>query len=221
MSESKSAGQRSFIGLHMVVIAIWSSWLISQPATAELRVYVDSPGIPRALPLGTTAFDLFVSNGTSPTTSGSPCLNGNGDELCAWSVKLQASGGVQLVAFTPAALSGTVWRLEPTDIRANGISAISGKLGAEKIGTLHVGVTDVGAIQVVADSISTGVSADLQVRQIAATVVALPEPGVIPGLAACGLFLAALARRSSSAKTADERLAVSPRRDTPTSTWSS
>jgi hypothetical protein len=178
-------------------LAVLFCVLVNANARAATRVYVDLPGIPRALPVGTTVIPLFVANGDAATTNGTVCVAGNGDELCGFSIGLAASGGITLDAFVPDTPATTISNLESGLLRVNAVAATSGRLGAIRIGSLLVTVVSAGQLQVVPGADSVGVSANLELRPIPATVVALPEPGLAAGVAA-GASLVALALRSST-----------------------
>ena len=70
-------------------------------ALAAIEVYADAPGSTLSLPVGASSVAVFISAGSTASSSGTPCIDGNGDELCGWSVRLEGTGGVALTGFTP------------------------------------------------------------------------------------------------------------------------
>ncbi len=102
--------------------------------------------------------------------------NGNGNELCAWSLRVRATGGASLVAFDPGDPGSTLWGLRPDELRVNGGDPTNGQLTPEKVGTLTVNVESEGAIELVGGGGSTAVLADLGLEPLAQTVIAVPEP---------------------------------------------
>lgn len=139
---------------------------------------------------------LYVDSGPDASATGTPCVDGTGDELCAYRFCVATSDSVGVVDFLPEAGSDIVWRATSTELCATGGDAIVGELGPVRVGELILSSTAGGDAQVVEGE---GVGASLTLDAVPVRVLAVPEPGGSLQLASgiAGLF--ALARRRRSA----------------------
>jgi hypothetical protein len=147
-----------------------SPWLLTLTDGQELHLYLryDNPG-------------------GGGSTSGTLCVDANGDETCGFDVKLEMQTDVATFGTFEAASAAVVGYVDLADaktFRANGLDLsgleIPSALGAQvvPIGTLEVNAA--GAEQVVIET--TGmhrVGAGGQLEAIQSQVIALPEPGGI------------------------------------------
>lgn len=173
-----------------------------------------APGTTPVLPSpGPEWLNLFVERSTSgASANGTPCVDGDGDELCAWEVVVQAQPGVEFGAFLP---TGDVeFVLTPTELRANRLSATAPALGLERLGYLGVTSTNPatgGDVTLVSGNVVTaGFSLEAVAPKTLATIP-LPEPGpwlqwatALGGLAVLGR----VRRRPRSGRTVAGRLAL-------------
>jgi len=81
--------------------------------------------------------NLYIDGGPIDSAPADKCTgNGDGDELCGWQLRLDASGGMIIEAFTPA---GTVVGTSSAlTLRANGLDAINPSAGPQPVGTVTV-----------------------------------------------------------------------------------
>ncbi|MEZ4334130.1 MAG: thrombospondin type 3 repeat-containing protein [Myxococcota bacterium] len=165
-----------------------------------------NPGV-AALVDGSQTLELYLEIGavSTNTVNREVCVDGEGDELCGFTLVLEATGGVSLVEFCPTNLcaSGLVHHLDPATgvLRINRLGpAIDQAQTPFYVGRVVVDATGVGGeLRVAAES--QAVSARLQalgVRDAGPLAIYLPEPGVGLGLAG-GLGLLFGTRRARRA----------------------
>jgi hypothetical protein len=169
-----------------------SGLLTASPCLAEFRVHAGSPDSPILIPEGSSAIELFVAAGADASADGTACLDGDGGELCAWKIDLEAVGDVQLTGFDPAAPGKTIWNLEGNRLRANGGDSANGTLDDAAIGILTVDRSGNGMIRFTSTASNVGVAADLELVPLGGSVVAVPEPLAGPALMTGLMFLALL-----------------------------
>jgi hypothetical protein len=172
-----------------------SGLLMASPSLAEFRVHAGSPDSPISISEGSSTIELFVAAGTNASADGSACLNGNGGELCAWRIDLEAVGDIQLTGFDPAVPAKTIWNLEGNRLRANGGDSTNGTLDDDAIGTLTVDRSGSGMIRFTSTASNVGVAANLELVPLGGRVVAVPEPTAFVGLVSGLLGLLILDRR--------------------------
>src|SRR5262245_8902093 len=66
--------------------------------------YVGVPGAPASqIVIGAppVALTLWYQNDGTASTTGTPCLSGNGGEVCGWDIYVAGTGGMVLGTFTP------------------------------------------------------------------------------------------------------------------------
>jgi len=171
--------------------------LLAPPAVSP---YVLLPQAGQSLPL----FLDYQNNGQADSsTTGSMCVNADGDETCAFDVLLtmQSDTGV-FASFTPAA-GGIVGRIDPgtqKTLRVNGVN-VNGMAIPAAIGTLVVDAAGAKQLQIqVAGRHRVGAAGQLDAIQNR-VIVNLPEPGRdwLLGSGLLGLALLARLRRRALA----------------------
>jgi hypothetical protein len=186
--------QRAFLLAAFVVTA--SAPLLAHAAAPVVYHSPADDGVAAGVPFpiatsGTHVLHLYIDGGATPSSAGSACEQGAGDELCAWQVAIEASGDVALESFVPD--GGALYTLTSTRLRAVGGDAITGSLGSAKLGDLTVETASSGALELVAGK---SIDAALTLRTLDATpLVTIPEPATGALLVATFASLAALARR--------------------------
>ena len=150
------------------------------------------PGAP--VPLSPAqSFFLYADAGPISTGLGTPCFDGNGDEICAYRFCIETTGAVGIVSFVPDPAQDLVVSSDATRICATGGNALDGELGPLRIGELQVAVTGAGTVALTEGD---AVAADLTLGAV--TPRLLPEPGSVWQLAAGIAFLGlARARRQA------------------------
>ena len=123
--------------------------LLALPANAA-QVY-DSPlnngdgaGV-RPLPDDGTAtvLNVYIDGGSDASAANDSCTgDGDGDELCAWSVQIAGSGELELLSFE--AEPGVVARLDNGMLRANGLNAFNPQAVPQRVGALTVASVGAG-----------------------------------------------------------------------------
>jgi len=137
---------------------------------------------------------LYIDAGATATTTGTPCVDGDGDELCAFEFRLQAGGDAAIEAFVPDPGVDVVQRTSANDFAVVGGDAVDGTPGPIRVGALDLTVGS-PAWSVVLGS-GTSVDAGFTLTPIDATTLAAPEPsGPAPGALAVLLLLSFARRR--------------------------
>jgi len=155
------------------------------------------PGTPFALSgAPTESLYLYVDSGPLASVVGAPCVDGTGDEVCAYRFCVETSDTVGVVDFLPEAGSDIVWRISPTELCATGGKATVGELGPIRVGELILSSTEGGDAQIVEGEV---VSASLTLDGVPLRVLAVPEPRRPLQLAAGLLFLCVVSRWRRSA----------------------
>ncbi len=197
--------------------ALWPSLLLILGFASHAAMAFPTPfhsplddGQPAAggplLPAGVHSIYMYLETGPMPSDTGAGeeiCLNGSGDELCAWQVDVVATGSFDFLAFTPdPALAASLrWQLvSPTLLRINRTNATAGgDFGVVRIGELSVDVGTSGTAAVGASS--QAASAALGSVAFDGDLIAVPEPGAFLRWVTGSLFLAAASRwRGRSAR---------------------
>ena len=147
---------------------------------------------------------LFLATGAAASDSVNEevCVDGDGDEVCGFTLVIEAVDGLSLGSFTPDAGAGLVANLDTAAgaLRINRLGPALGPNTILPLGSLQVvpGVV-AGEIRVHAESES--VLARLQLESIDGNdplARYLPEPGAALGLALGGLVLGGLSRRRAN-----------------------
>lgn len=104
------------------------------------------------------------------------CGGGSGDERCGWHLTIDASGGVDFVAFTPSGdvIANLTTGAQP-ELRFTGGNAAAGELGPVKLGDLEISTSGDGEVDLFAGTVVD--SARQKVTLAPATVIYVPEPG--------------------------------------------
>lgn len=151
------------------------------------------PGLPvelAGLPL--ESLYLYADAGPLTTAVGSACLDGDGDEICAYRFCIETQDLVSILAFDADPAQDVVSNLAATRLCASGGDATLGQLGPVRIGELVVAASGAGTVEVVEGRV---VAADLTLGSVAPRVLAVPEPGLGVQLGVGLGFLAVVGRR--------------------------
>ncbi len=163
--------------------------LLGSPASASYRAFFSADTALADLPEGVSQVALYVESSASPSTAGTRCVNGNGGEICGWSVDIEATGGLDFVTFAPADPAGTLYNLAPKRLRANGGFGGEGRHGAIHIGDVTLERSGDGMLRAFrgGDAPAGGViAADGGLESLLVATTLVPEPGL------AGLWLAGL-----------------------------
>ena len=141
---------------------------------------------------------LYVDAGATATTTGTPCVDGDGDELCAFEFRLQTGGDAAIEGFVPDPGVDVVQRTSANEFAVVGGDAIDGTPGPIRVGALDLTVGS-PAWNVVLGS-GSSIDAGFTLTPIDAATLAAPEPiGPAPGALAVLLLLYLAARRRRAA----------------------
>jgi hypothetical protein len=93
---------------------------------------------PALTPDGAVAtLDLCIRNNSSAATAaGTVCVDGDGAEICGWSLTLQAVEGAEFAAFTPG--DGVLAQTTGKMLRVNAIRPVEPGLTPQFIGTVRI-----------------------------------------------------------------------------------
>ena len=178
-----------------LVLLAWL--LLPAVAVATPHIYhspaddgIEAPLVP-GISLGTQVVHLYIDSGAVPSSAGTACHAGSGEEVCGWVIDIGVSGGIAIQSFTAAPGQDIAWNLLPTAWRGTGGNFEVGELGPVKIGDLTVAISDTGYVSAGA---SETVNASLAKDSIPDHVIALPEPDGRWMLLIGGAFLAAADR---------------------------
>ena len=173
------------------VLSLWaiSGWTSLAFAAASPVVYQSSdpgginPGTPYALSYPTESLELYYSPGPTPTSSGTTCLNGNGDEICGITIVIQPSGDVVFDSFAADLTNDLIVNFSPpSTLVINRLNGTTGDTGPVRLGILYVSLGVVGGAISVAPSSPTppssqAIGASLQTLTVADNdPIAVPEP---------------------------------------------
>ena len=160
-------------------------WIAILPSTAAAVVDVfhspdqsgSNPGSTPEIP-GSAApvLHLYIENSGAPTSAGTVCEDGNGNELCGYDLTFSPVGGVQFLSFVPAA--GVIHAMTADRLRLNAVPAVSGIGSSTFVGDLQVDTTfavnariDLQPSEVLDASLNTAALASR-------TIATVPEPGL-------------------------------------------
>jgi lysophospholipase L1-like esterase len=135
---------------------------------------------------------LYLDAGGVASGVGTPCVDGDGDELCAWELRLEVSGAASIQAFAPDGLQDIVVRRSSEELVATGGNALDGELGPIRLGELDLHITGESWSLDVTDG--RAVDATFGLVNLEAGRIAIPEPSLPLALAVGVLTLAALRR---------------------------
>ncbi|MEM9176970.1 MAG: thrombospondin type 3 repeat-containing protein, partial [Myxococcota bacterium] len=136
-----------------------------------------NPGYPVAIPSGT--LDLYLAPGPTPSGGSEEiCLDGSGDEICGFTVRIEARGTGTLGPFVPEPTSDLVFHQpSATELRINRVNGTSGDAVPIRLGTLPITLPAATDTVIVAGG-SEAVGASLQLVEIRDNgPIAAPEPG--------------------------------------------
>jgi hypothetical protein len=190
--------------LSTLFVTLLSTLLASIAQAGEIVVYHSiaddgvAPGSTPILPgLPDETLYLYLDGG-AVVSAGTPCVDGDGDEVCAWEFVLAIEGSASLAAFVPDGQQDIVWSSSASELRATGGNAKVGELGPIRIGEVQL---DVSAQNWSATlEIGSAVGADFALEDIDEEVVALPEPGFLLQLGCGVLFLSFVAGRRGAGR---------------------
>lgn len=144
------------------------------------------PGAP------TVTLFLYMDAGNAPSSVGTPCVDGEGDELCGWKIGLRVSGSASIQAFLPDAGQDVVVNASAQALVATGGDAVAGELGPIRLGELQLAVpASDWSVSLVGGQ---AIDASFGLVGLPGSPVAVPEPGVSCALAAGALALLVLSR---------------------------
>jgi hypothetical protein len=132
-----------------------------------------NPGLVAIAP-GQQSLYLYLFDGASPSSAGTACVSGSGDEICGWSIHVQLTGPSTIVNFVPE--TGVVFSFSGTEFRANGLNSMPAASAPVplRVGELIVNLADTGAVEVLS---SESVNASLLLESVPqGDLVLLPEP---------------------------------------------
>ena len=133
---------------------------------------------------------LYVDAGPSPTSTGTACEDGDGDELCAWEFRLEASGAATIQAFLPDPGRNLETRVSTSEFAAVGGDAIGGQLGPIRVGALDLSVASTQWTVSVGDG--SAVDAGFVLVPLSQSAIATPEPSskalILAGLGLLVIF---------------------------------
>jgi hypothetical protein len=133
----------------------------------------NDPGAPATVSEPSDILYLYLDAGPSASASGTECNTGSGDEICSWQISLLASGNISITGFTPDPGMDVVSKQTATSLIANGVHATTGRLGPTRIGELQLAVSGSGSLDL---SEGVIVGANLTLKSVSPTALALPEP---------------------------------------------
>ena len=181
--------RRKMGGLHGLIVGaalLAVSSLIAGAAHAQNMVYHSpgddgvNPGTPLILDVGPDeSLFIWLTTGDQESDAGTePCNDGNGRELCGYSVTIDAAGsGTVIRDFDPE--PGVEWFLSGGNKRlsANGTFSLTGRSGPVRVGELTVSSSEpVGVVMVMGGQ---AVVADLSIENLPMVTIAntpVPEP---------------------------------------------
>jgi hypothetical protein len=124
---------------------------------------------------GSTVLHLYFNHGTAPGT-GTPCLDGTGEQVCGWDIHFSTTGSVMFEPGDPntAPVANVVWNVQPTLIKANGGDPENGESGPTKFADVAVSSTGPGSVELTGKHF---VGASLALGTVAFDVIGLTGPG--------------------------------------------
>jgi lysophospholipase L1-like esterase len=188
--------------IHGLAFFLWVSlplcYVLASAAHAGVPTLYHSPGDDGIRPAGVPVepgspnvkLFLYLDAGGLATAAGTPCVDGDGDELCGWEFLLETAGPVVIQGFLPDPQQDIVERTGASDFAAIGGYAVDGELGPIRVGELDLVVSAQDwSIQLGA---GTAVDSAFDLASIAGGVIAVPEPALGVQLAAGLLLLSCL-----------------------------
>ena len=137
-----------------------------------------NPGWPHPLTGPTDTLELYLSPGPAATPGGQEiCLDGTGDEICGFTLRIESTGGLTLDALTPDVTNDIlVHQNSPTSWTLNRINGLTGDSAPVRLGSLAVGVSGAtGEVRVGLGSEAVGAALQ-NVSVLDNGPIAAPEP---------------------------------------------
>jgi len=163
----------------------------------NVRPSIQAPSGTPVLPAPADWLTLYVDRTTTGQSgAGTPCVDGDGEEICAWQVLIEAGPGVSFGAFAPE--PGVAYVLAAGELRANGLHGLSAGIEPIRLGALAVISTNPATGGDVTLASAQVVTADFALEPVAPKTLAtipVPEPGLWLQWAAGLTALAVLGRR--------------------------
>jgi lysophospholipase L1-like esterase len=153
------------------------------------------PGTP------TVTLFLYLDAGAIPTAIGSPCIDGEGDEICQWEFALGLAGSATVSGFTPDVAQSVVQKIGASQFAATGGDAVGGEIGPIRIGELVLNTPDGNWSVLVTDG--SVVDASFALDDVPQDLIAAPEPAWAAQLVAGWLALLGWTRRRGRHTTQD------------------
>lgn len=153
-----------------------------------------APGSAPVLPAPADWLKLYVDRTTTGQSgTGTPCVDGDGEEICAWQVAIEAGPGIAFGAFS--AEPGVEYVLSAGELRANALHGLSPDVEPIRLGALAVLSTNPATGGDVTLASAQVVTADFALETVSPktlAVVPVPEPELwlqwATGLAALGVL---------------------------------
>jgi hypothetical protein len=177
-----------------------ASWLIATSSAGAATVVYHSAGDDGTPPFGPAivaeggvrSIYLYIDGGGAASAAGEACHAGAGDEVCGYELRLTGQGGLTLVGFNPEATADLVVNSGASEIVLNGLDTVGTTPGPKRIGELLVNAAPAGSLELTSGE---AIGADLASEGlVTATLVTVPEPGLLASLGA-GIALLELMRR--------------------------
>ena len=182
----------------LLVLAVTTFWASAAHAAPPVLFHsvnddgVAPTGIPQELGMPMVTLFLYLDAGATSTTAGTACVDGNGDELCAWEWVLLTNGGASIQGFVPDPGQNVVSRVSATELAGIGGDAVAGELGPIRLGEVDLNIT--APAWSVSLQTGTAVTAAFNLTNIPSTEIAVPEPGFSYAVAAGIMFLGLTSR---------------------------
>ena len=207
MAIPSAPGRRDGAPWALPILGLLLIAVLARPADAEVVVFHSEldTGVPSTTqvliePDSTRSLFLYVESiGSASSDPDARCQDGDGAEVCALQLALEASGSVSFTAFTPEAGRDVVSHLAPGEFRLNFLDPIAPVPGLVRLGELEIEAGPTSCASGCEVRVATSRVVDASLRAFdgglatsTAVWVTVPEPSLGSLLASGGLALAAL-----------------------------
>ena len=179
---------------------VYANWLDSPEKPGTIFYY--------AVPIDTneTPFYLYVDAGLQPPTQGTPCIDGNGENICAYEIDLEALGDMTFND-TFVGEPGVVWeRIDDRHISIVFAEPSAPSLGPQRVASFSVETAgDPGSVRLAGGGIVVGELSWQEWEAEDIIHIAAPEPGFPVALWIAVALLAILCRSSRTRRTPTSR----------------